>query len=41
MAVKTFRVATTTTNDSGDLLEADQTAANRTDGWTSAKLAPR
>ena len=38
MATKTFRVATTTTNNSGDLLEADQTAANRTDGWTSGKV---
>ena len=39
MAVKTYRLAATTTNNSADLLEADQTAANRTDGWTSAKLA--
>lgn len=39
MAVKTYRVQTTTTANTGDLAESDQTAATRTDGWTVAKIA--
>jgi hypothetical protein len=38
MAVKTFRVASTTANNSGDLVDGvDQTAASRADGWTVGK----
>ena len=39
MAVKTFRVGSGTDAGWGALFETDQTAANRTDGWVSAKLA--
>ena len=39
MAARTYRVAAGQDGNFGSLSEADVTAANRTDGWTSAKLA--
>lgn len=39
MAVKTYRVQSTTTGNTGDIIESDQTAATRADGWTVAKIA--
>ena len=40
MAVRTFRVTTQVTGNFAIVDEIDQAAANRTDGWVSAKLAP-
>ena len=39
MAVKTYRLALGNDGNFGALSESDITAANRTDGWTSAKIA--
>jgi hypothetical protein len=39
MAIKTYRLGSGQDGNYGALFEADQTAASRTDGWTSAKIA--